>query len=142
FAVAGVVLIGFMIFYHVPVGPPIVLLPVVILIQVIFTTAIALFLAMWNLFYRDIKYLFEIVIVVWMFATSVVYPAALVQGWVGILLRLNPMPPIIEAYRSVLLQAEWPAAGPMLAVGVVSLLLLFVAWSSFHRSEFKFAENV
>ena len=27
-----------------------------------------------NLFYRDVKYLFEIVITMWMFATSVVYP--------------------------------------------------------------------
>ena len=29
---------------------------------------------MGNLFYRDVKYLFEVVITVWMFATSVVYP--------------------------------------------------------------------
>ena len=36
--------------------------------------AMALFLAMSNLFYRDVKYLFEVVITVWMFATSVVYP--------------------------------------------------------------------
>ena len=34
----------------------------------------ALLLAMANLFYRDVKYLFEIVLTVWMFATSVVYP--------------------------------------------------------------------
>ena len=27
-----------------------------------------------NLFYRDVKYLFEVVITVWMFATSVLYP--------------------------------------------------------------------
>ena len=36
--------------------------------------ASALLLAMANLFYRDVKYLFEVVITVWMFATSVLYP--------------------------------------------------------------------
>ena len=43
----------------------------------------ALLLAMANLFYRDVKYLFEVIITVWMFATSVVYPIALVGGWLA-----------------------------------------------------------
>ena len=44
---------------------------------------IALLLAMANLFYRDVKYLFEVVITVWMFATSVLYPVEPRerQGW-------------------------------------------------------------
>jgi lipopolysaccharide transport system permease protein len=142
FAVAGAVLVVFMVYYRIPVGLSIVSLPLVILIQLIFTTAIALLLAMWNLFFRDIKYLFEVVIVVWMFATSVVYPATLVGGRLGTVLQLNPMTPIIEAYRAILLRAEWPAMGPMAAVGAFSTLLLMWAWLVFHRAEFKFAENV
>ena len=45
--------------------------------------AVALLLAMGNLFFRDVKYLFEVVITVWMFATSVVYPGrqASAAGW-------------------------------------------------------------
>jgi lipopolysaccharide transport system permease protein len=142
FAVAGIVLVGFMVYYQVPVGSSVLALPFVIVVQVIFTIAIALLLSMWNLFYRDIKYLFEVVIVVWMFATSVVYPANLVGGRLGTLLQLNPMTPIIEAYRAVLLQNQWPALGPMLAVGAFSTLLLMCAWLAFHRSEFQFAEHV
>ena len=40
----------------------------------------ALLLSMSNLFFRDVKYLFEIVLTVWMFATSVVYPVDAVGG--------------------------------------------------------------
>ena len=47
----------------------------------VFTAAVALLLAMANLFYRDVKYLFEVVITVWMFATSVLYPVNRVGGW-------------------------------------------------------------
>jgi ABC-type polysaccharide/polyol phosphate export permease len=43
-------------------------------VQIVLTSAVALLLAMANLFYRDVKYLFEVVITVWMFATSVLYP--------------------------------------------------------------------
>lgn len=36
--------------------------------------SVALFVAMANLFYRDVKYIFEVAITLWMFATSVLYP--------------------------------------------------------------------
>ena len=42
-----------------------------LVVQVVFTAGVALLLAMANLFYRDVKYLFEVVITLWMFATSV-----------------------------------------------------------------------
>ena len=123
-------------------GPSIVLLPLVILVHVVFTTAVALLLARWNLFYRDVKYLFEVVIVVWMFATSVVYPVGLVGGRLGVVMQLNPMTPIVEAYRSVLLLGTWPPAGPLAAVGLLSVAFLAWSWVAFHRSEFEFAENI
>ncbi len=142
FAVAGIVLVAFMVYYRIPIGAPVVCLPLVILVHVTFTAAMSLLLARWNLFYRDVKYLFEVVIVVWMFATAVVYPLGLVGGRLGTLLKLNPMTPIIEAYRLVLLERTWPPFAPMLSVTVLSLLFLGWAWLSFHRAEFEFAENV
>ena len=142
FAVAGVMLAGFMIYYQIPVGWPIACLPLIVATQVMFTTALGLLLSMWNLFYRDVKYLFEIVIVVWMFASSVVYPVDLVGGRLEIVMRLNPMTPILESYRAVLLFGRWPDWNTLGAVTTVSAALLLWAWIAFHRSEFEFAENV
>jgi lipopolysaccharide transport system permease protein len=141
-AVAAIVLVGLMAYYRIGVTPVALLLPVLIVVQVCFTGGIALMLAMANLFYRDVKYLFEVVIVVWMFATSVLYPVALVGGRAGALLRLNPMTPLVDAYRSVLLRGELPALGPYAAAAGVSVLVLVAAWAVFHRAEFTFAENV
>jgi ABC-type polysaccharide/polyol phosphate export permease len=117
-------------------------LPAVVLVHVTFTTAISLALAMSNLFYRDVKYLFEVAITVWMFATSVVYPVSLVGGRVGTLLRLNPMTAIVDAYRDVLLHHRAPDAAAFGAVALLSVGLLLLAWLRFHRAEFSFAENV
>ena len=63
-----------MVYYQVTPTWHLLWLPVVLLVHVAFTAGMALLLAMANLFYRDVKYLFEIVITVWMFATSVLYP--------------------------------------------------------------------
>jgi homopolymeric O-antigen transport system permease protein len=141
FAVGSMVLVALMIWYQLPVGVNLLWLPLVVGGHVAFTLALALLLSMGNLFYRDVKYLFEVVVTVWMFATSVIYPVDSIGGTVGTLLQLNPMTPIIDAYRAVLLLNSPPSAafGWAAAASVVALLM---AWVVFHRAEFQFAENI
>jgi ABC-type polysaccharide/polyol phosphate export permease len=142
FAVASSVLAGLMVYYRIGVHPTIFFLPVIVLVEIAFTAAMALLLAMGNLFFRDVKYLFEVVIAVWMFATPVVYPVEQVGGWLGAALQLNPMTPIIDAYRAVILRGELPAAGPFAAAAAVAVLCFAGAWVVFHRAEFQFAERI
>jgi lipopolysaccharide transport system permease protein len=141
-AVGSLMLIALMIYYGVAVSPALFFLPVVMAVLLAFTVGLALLLAMSNLYYRDIKYLFEVAITVWMFATSVVYPLESVGGRLGQLLALNPMTQLIEACRAVVLYGRLPPAGPFTATAVLSFLVLFAGWQIFHRAEFTFAENV
>jgi ABC-type polysaccharide/polyol phosphate export permease len=142
FAVAAIILVGMMIYYGIAPGSALLFLPVLLIIQVVFTAGVSLLLAMGNLFYRDIKYIFEVVLMLWMFASSVLYPVSMVGGRLGFWLQFNPMTPIIDAYRSVLLRNELPAAGPFAAATVLAFLTLAVGWVWFHRAEFQFAESV
>jgi len=141
-AVGATLLVGMMAYYRVGVTSALWFLPIVLVVHIAFTAGMALLLAMWNLFYRDVKYLFEVVLMLWMFASPVVYPVHMVDGTLGILLQLNPMTPIIDAYRAVLLQGRLPEPGPFAAAAALSLLTLGYGWMSFHRAEFEFAENV
>jgi len=142
FGIGALVLAGMMVFYGIGLHPTLILLPVVLLVQMAFTAAVALLISMGNLFYRDVKYLIEIVLTLWMFATSVVYPVERVGGRLGGLLMLNPMTSIIEAYRSILLRGTWPAWGPFAIAAALSFVLLAVSWVWFHRAEAQFAERV
>lgn len=141
-AVGAVVLVGLMIYYRIHVTPAILFLPAVIVVELLFSAGIALILAMANLFFRDVKYLFEVAIMVWMFATSVLYPLNHVGGWAGFVLKLNPMSPIIDAYRAVLLRGELPDAVSFAVAALLAVAVFAVGWLSFHRSEFQFAENI
>jgi homopolymeric O-antigen transport system permease protein len=141
FAVGSLVLVVLLVWYQVPVGWNLLWLPAVLAVHLVFTAGVALLISMGNLFYRDVKYLFEIVITVWMFATSVVYPVERVSGTLGTMLKMNPMTPIIDSYRAVLLMNS----PPDLALGwaaVFSVLVLIGGWRFFHRSEFQFAESL
>jgi lipopolysaccharide transport system permease protein len=141
FAVSALVLVALMLYYRVEVGWPLLMLPVVVLAIIVFTAATALAISMANLFYRDVKYLFEIVIAVWMFATSVVYPIGRVGGKLGAMLALNPMTHLIDAFRSVLLDQRLPGMAFGLTFAA-SVAMLAGAWVMFHLAEFDFAENL
>lgn len=141
-AVGAILLIAFMLYYRVHITSAILFLPAVVIVQLAFTSGVALLLAMGNLFYRDVKYLFEVAITAWMFLTSVLYPIGELKGWMGTILRLNPMTPIIDAYRDVLLLGRLPATEPFLIVSALSLGILAIGWLTFHRAEFQFAENI
>jgi ABC-type polysaccharide/polyol phosphate export permease len=142
YLVSLLVLAGLMAWYGIAPGPALVFLPVVLVVQIAFLLAVGLVLAMANLFYRDVKYLIEMVVTLWMFATSVVYPVELIGGRLARLMQINPMTPIIDAHRSVILLGRLPDPAPFLSVALASVVALGLAWLVFHRSEFKFAENV
>jgi homopolymeric O-antigen transport system permease protein len=142
FLVGSLVLVGMMIYYRIALTPAILFLPIVLAVCVLFTTAVGLILAMANLFYRDVKYIFEVIITIWMFATSVLYPVDKITGVAGVLIRLNPMTPIVDAFRQVLLFGRLPALAPFALTAAFSVVLFGLAWILFHRAEFRFAESV
>lgn len=141
FAVGSIVLVALMAYYQIVPTAAIAALPWVLLVHVMFTLSMALLLAMANLFYRDVKYLFELLLTVWMFMSAVLYPVDRVGGLTGKIMALNPMTPILEAYRDVLLRGHTPNTSFLITTGVAALMLL-VAWIIFHRAEYEFAENV
>jgi lipopolysaccharide transport system permease protein len=138
--IGSTILIGMMVYYRVPPGPTLAFVPLLLLIQILFTAGIGLLVAMANLFLRDVKYLFEMILTIWMFATSVVYPVELVGGKLGTFLKLNPMTPIIDGYRATILRGEPPALGPLAIAAALAVVTLLVGWLVFHRGEYQFAE--
>jgi len=142
FAVGATVLIALMIYYQVAPTVAVLALPWVLLVHLLFTLSISLLLAMANLFYRDVKYLFELVLTIWMFLSAVLYPVSQVGGLTGKIMAYNPMTPILEAYRDVLLRGHIPDPRAFLITTIVAALLLVIAWVIFHRAEYEFAENV
>jgi lipopolysaccharide transport system permease protein len=139
--VGATVLVALMAYYQVVPTGAIAALPWVLAVQFAFTLSLALLLAMGNLFYRDVKYLFELVVMVWLFMSAVLYPVGQVGGVAGRIMAINPMTPILEAYRDVLLRGRMPDASFFITTGVAALCLV-TAWLVFHRAEFEFAESV
>lgn len=142
FAVASLLLGGLMVWYGIAPGWQAVLIPAVILVQMVFTAGMALLLALAHLLYRDVKYLLGVGLTVWMLLTAVVYPVERIGGRLGAWLTLNPMTPIVDAYRDLLLRGELPPALPLAYAALVAIVTLLGSWRLFHRLEPRFAELI
>lgn len=73
--------------------------PVVVVLLVVFTAGLGVVLACANLFYRDIKYITQVVITFGIFFTPVLFDAASFGARMSRVLMLNPLAPVFEGLR-------------------------------------------
>jgi ABC-type polysaccharide/polyol phosphate export permease len=122
--------------------PALMLVPLIALIQIGLTAGLGMMLAMANLFYRDVRHVFGVVIQLAMFTSGVVVPLPEHGGWMVGLLWLNPLVPVITAYRDCLLYGRWPEAAPLLYAAAATGAILVVGWGWFRRASYRFAECI
>ena len=136
------ILIIYMLIYQIPVSFNIIWVIPIFFIQQIFTLGLSLFFAAANLLYRDIQYLLNLMLILWLYLTPVIYPADIVPEKYKFLFQLNPMAIIINAYRQTVLGGGSPN---FLSLGIalaLSLLILFLGHSYFKSREKIFADNI
>jgi ABC-type polysaccharide/polyol phosphate export permease len=122
-------------------GASFVLLPLLLVLQALFTLGLGYFLAAFNLFLRDTYHLIGVFITVWMFATPIFYPAELVQiSPYAFILDLNPMYWLIESYRSVILYGDWPSWALLGRFGAVGIVLFFIGSRFFMQQKARFPD--
>ena len=148
FCIAMTVLSALMAYFHLwgdwtcTLHPTLLFLPVVIAVQVALTLGLGMFLAMANLFYRDVRQIFSVVIQLWMFVSAVVVPVPQDGSLLARVISLNPLVPIIGAYRDCVIHGRLPEAGPFMYATVVAAILLVGGWSCFRRASYRFAESI
>jgi ABC-type polysaccharide/polyol phosphate export permease len=136
------ILLGLMLFYRMRFHPTFLLFPFFLAIQIIFTLGVGFLLALGNLFFRDIQYIFNVLIVLWMFLSSVIYPLEATNPAIKILVFLNPMTLLINSYREVILMGQVPPAENTVMAVFLSLLALLTGWGLFRKYEPLFAEYI
>jgi lipopolysaccharide transport system permease protein len=103
FGIAFLLLIGFMLVYGAHPGLAIFTLPLIVLLAVLAAFGVSLWLAAFNVLYRDVRYVLPFLTQIWMFATPIIYPISVVPESWRLLYSLNPMVGVVEGFRWALL---------------------------------------
>jgi homopolymeric O-antigen transport system permease protein len=114
-------------------GQSVILLPVFIILQALFTVGIVWFLSCINILYRDLSQVVRLLIVLLMFISPIAYTGNMVPASLEFAIKLNPLAYIIEGYRDALLFNHAPSAWEIGAFSLVTLLLLQTGYHYFMR---------
>lgn len=128
--------------YRVPLGLPLLLLPLVVIVQLLFTQGLVLFLSSLNVHFRDLQYLVANVLTFWFFFTPIIYPVSFIPEKYRFLSMMNPVALLSQAYQNIFYSNVFPNLDGLCYVGVFSILLLFFGSMTFERFRESFAEEL
>jgi len=117
-------------------------LPVIILLQTVFIFGLSLFLSSIHVFFRDLRYILDVVLMAWFWLTPVVYPSTLISAPYLFWYELNPMTLFVTAYREVLLEGALPMPGHWAAILLVTAGSLGLGYLAFSRINKRLAEEI
>ena len=136
------VLVGLMAWFRFAPGANVVMLPVFIVMAVATALGVGLWLSVLNVKYRDVAHTVPFLVQMWMYASPVVYPLAIVpQQWQGIY-AINPLVTVIEGFRWSLLGTPPPGIAVVAKGSAAVILLLAAGFFYFKRTERSLADII
>jgi lipopolysaccharide transport system permease protein len=119
-----------------------VLFPLVVVVQFLFTLGLGLICAALAVRFRDLLQLTSTALNLWFFITPVFYPSTMVPPGLRPLLLLNPMAYLIGAYQNVLFYRRAPHPFEFALVMVLALVLVVAGEWIFSARRDSFADDV
>lgn len=121
---------------------------VFILLMAVYALGTGLLLSSLNVFYRDIEHFTNILFLLWLYLTPLLYPETYLSKHVihGVSLlavaKLNPMTDFAEVFRDTLYFEKLPSVGDMVYITIAVFITLAVGMKVFGRLQTRMAEEL
>ena len=140
FVVNLVVLFVFLVFAGTPFTWPALTFPLLLVDLVLLTLGTALLLAPLYVRYRDVGYLWRIILQVGFWMTPIIYLDMMVPERWRWLVWVNPVGRIIGDSRRALIYGWWPGARGLVITTVMSLAVYWAGYAVFRRLQTRIVE--
>lgn len=117
-------------------------LPLLMVIQFVLTVGLAYPLAALNVTFRDTQHTLGVLLQMLFYLTPIFYDLNSVPKEFQPLYQLNPMVPLLEAYRAILLKGTQPDWQALLIVSLVVAVILPIGLAIFRRQSNTFVEEL
>lgn len=116
--------------------------PLILLIQFMLVVGLSLGLASLNVYYRDVQYIWTVIIQAGFFLTPIIFPISIIPEKYVWIIKLNPMTHIIDMLRESMIYSTAPVMTDIIFTIIFALITLIIGYITFLRLEPKFAEEV
>lgn len=116
-----------------PISHNIFLLPAGVLLVFFFSFGVSLILSTVTVFFKDMIYIYEVLLLAWMYMTPVFYPASIIPERFSFIFSINPLYHFMQIFRASL-YLEVPALGEHFVYGAFfSFLMSAIGWLVYYR---------
>lgn len=115
------------------VSSNIYLLPVILLIVGMFSFGISLILSTSIVFFHDILYIYEVLLLAWMYVTPIFYPETIIPAHFSAYFHMNPFYYFMNVFRSVLYEETASLPEQLFYSFLFSAAALAVGWLFYRR---------
>lgn len=112
-------------------APAVFFLPVWMILQICFGLGLGYFFSVVGAWVRDLIQLVPVLLLVWMYATPIFYPANLVPEKFQMVVWLNPVAQMVNGYRGMILEGALPSLGQIKYFAVAAFASLAIGWAVF-----------
>lgn len=117
-------------------------LPIIMIVEYILALGCAMLSSALTVYFRDLEYILGIVTMAWMYLTPIMYPMDLVPEELLPIFNLNPMTPIIVAYRDILYYKQIPHVSTLLQGFILGIVILIIGCVTFRKLQRGFVEEL
>lgn len=144
FVITLVILLAAVLIKGIPVGPPLILLPVLVLATLVLALGAAALFASVTVFFRDVEHLVQIALTALFYLTPVIYPLDpnVIPAQYLRYLKLNPLAWYLDSFHDVVVRGVWPSWTLFLLSVAFSTVMLVVGYLSFLRVRPRLPEEV
>jgi ABC-type polysaccharide/polyol phosphate export permease len=118
----------------------IIAIPAILLALVAISAGVSFLTSSLFVFFRDLPFLYELVQFVLLMSTPIFYPAAIVDPRIRPFLELNPLYPIIESLRQIILSGNLPDILLILRAWLSGIVIFGIGFACFNLLRPKFMD--
>jgi lipopolysaccharide transport system permease protein len=124
------------------IHPTILLFPLLLIPQLLFTLGAAWLIASLGVFLRDIAQGITLILMVWMYLTPIMYPESIVPERFRMLINLNPFTALVRNYRRLFLEGGGPDWMGLAYFTVIAVIVFVFGYWWFARTRKNFADVI
>jgi len=117
-------------------------LPLVVVVQMVFTLGLALLFSALCVHFRDIQHILANILTLWFFVTPVIYRVADIPEKWRFTILLNPVAPLMVAYQDIIYYGRSPNYLELARVALFGGIIFVLGFLVFEKLRGTFAEEV
>lgn len=132
----------FIIVFHFVPPTTIILLPFLLIDLFLLTVGVSLFLSSLTVYFRDLKFIWQILLQMGFFVTPIIYKLGMFPEYVRNMLHLNPLVPILDTAHNLVLYNSLPTLKETLYIIISTAIIFIIGYAVFKIKSKRIVEEL